>query len=196
MARLYFGGAHEWVGLAVWLTGRSSELFPAPTRNDRKKQGCARRTNLAGDSRSRGLARSMGEARRRAAGSSDYTSRWKYFYASNIERAALDPTIGSPAHSWIRTPNSCVGSCAMTTSDASRYSTGGSKGLPSTYFALLSRMTFYLSIRQALFRSSHRPQLWKAADDAVPGRAGDEKLGGTSAVAPRSFRSWKKSRPS
>jgi uncharacterized SAM-binding protein YcdF (DUF218 family) len=45
---------HEWVGLAVyWLTGRSSELFPAPTRNDRKKQGCTRRTNLAGDSRSR-----------------------------------------------------------------------------------------------------------------------------------------------
>src|SRR5262249_7625752 len=28
---------HEWVGLAVyWLTGRSSELFPAPTRNDRE----------------------------------------------------------------------------------------------------------------------------------------------------------------
>jgi len=27
---------HEWVGLAVyWLTGRSSELFPAPTQNNR-----------------------------------------------------------------------------------------------------------------------------------------------------------------
>jgi uncharacterized SAM-binding protein YcdF (DUF218 family) len=27
---------HEWVGLALyWLTGRSSELFPAPTREDR-----------------------------------------------------------------------------------------------------------------------------------------------------------------
>jgi uncharacterized SAM-binding protein YcdF (DUF218 family) len=28
---------HEWVGLAVyWLTGRSSELFPAPIRNERE----------------------------------------------------------------------------------------------------------------------------------------------------------------
>src|SRR5262245_48965752 len=42
---------HEWVGLAVyWLTGRSSELFPAPTRNDRKKQGCARPRSIYGRS--------------------------------------------------------------------------------------------------------------------------------------------------
>src|SRR5262249_53418141 len=28
---------HEWVGLAVyWLTGRSSELFPAPIRKERE----------------------------------------------------------------------------------------------------------------------------------------------------------------